>query len=205
MATPQRARLVVLISGTGTALQALLDATVDPTFPAQVVAVGADRPDAAGLGRARKAGVETFVVSPGEASRAQWDRALADVIAGYEPDLVVCAGFMRLLGERVLKLGGGDRIINIHPALLPSFPGAHAVRDAIAYGVKVTGATVHIVDAGIDSGPVLAQEAVDVREDDDEESLHERIKLVEHRLLIDVVTAMSRRELVVSGRRATIK
>ncbi len=129
---------------------------------------------------------------------------MAKAIAGYQPDLVVCAGFMKLLGASVLELCG-MRIINTHPALLPAFPGTHAVRDALAYGVKVTGATIHIVDAGIDSGPVLAQEAVDVREDDDEESLHGRIKLVEHRLLIEAVATLARREIAVSGRRVTVK
>ncbi len=200
----ERARLVVLISGTGTTLQALLDAASDNDYPAEIVAVGTDRADAPGLVRATTAGVDTFVVAPEGLTRPQWDQALSEAIASYKPDLVVCAGFMRLLGEHVLNQTG-DKIINTHPALLPSFPGAHAVRDALAYGVKVTGCTIHIVDAGVDSGPVLAQESVVVYEDDDEESLHSRIKVVEQRLLPEVVSSLSRNDFVVSGRKVTIQ
>lgn len=194
-----RARLVVLISGTGSNLQALIDAT-GADYPAQVVAVGADRAGIAGLDRATAAGIPTFVVNPGEYSdRDAWDQALALEIQGYEPDWVVSAGFMRILREHVLR-AFPDRIVNTHPALLPAFPGAHAVRDAIAYGVKVTGCTVHLVDAGVDTGPVLAQASVELLRDDDEESLHERIKVLERELLVDTIGQLCRQSLSISGR-----
>jgi phosphoribosylglycinamide formyltransferase-1 len=180
-------RLVVLVSGSGTNLQAILDACQDPAYGCQVVAVGAQKDGTGGVDRAKAAGVDTFVVPFAHyPDRADWDAALADAIAPYEPDLVVLAGFMRLLGEPVLERFPG-RVINTHPALLPSFPGAHAVRDALAYGVKVTGASVIQVDAGIDTGPILAQVAVAVRADDDEETLHERIKVAERTLLVHTV------------------
>lgn len=198
-----RARLVVLISGAGTNLQALLDAATDADFPAQVVAVGSDRADATGLTRAGAAGVRTFVVSPKDfEDRAAWDKAIAAQIAAYEPDWIISAGFMKILGPAALAIVP-NRIVNTHPALLPSFPGAHAVADALAYGVKVTGCTVHLVDAGIDTGPVLAQVAVDVLADDDQESLHERIKTVERRLLVEVVAALCRNQIQISGRKVT--
>ena len=190
VSAPARARLVVLVSGGGTNLQALLDAIdADPSFPAEVVAVGADREDIAGLERAELAEISTFVVKVEDfLDRADWDDALTEFTAIFEPDLVVSAGFMKILGARFLNR---FTVVNTHPALLPAFPGAHAVRDALAYGVKVTGCTVHLVDAGIDTGPVIAQSAVEVREDDDEETLHERIKVVERELLVDVVRALS--------------
>lgn len=184
------ARLVVLVSGAGTNLQALLEACADPAYGAQVVAVGADRPDIVGLSRAEAAGVPTFVEAVREyPTREAWDEALTGAVAAHEPDLVVSAGFMKILGARFL-----DRftVVNTHPALLPAFPGAHAVRDALAHGVKVTGCTVHFVDSGVDTGPIIAQEAVPVRWHDDEESLHERIKEVERRLFIDVVGRLVR-------------
>ncbi|ROO90165.1 phosphoribosylglycinamide formyltransferase-1 [Actinocorallia herbida] len=184
------ARLVVLVSGAGTNLQALLDACADPAYGAQVVAVGADRPGIAGLDRAERAGLPTFVAQVGDfPSRAAWDEALTALVAEHEPDLVVSAGFMKILGPRFL-----DRftVVNTHPALLPAFPGAHAVRDALAYGVKVTGCTVHFVDAGVDTGPIIAQETVKVGWHDDEESLHEKIKQVERRLFIDVIGRLAR-------------
>lgn len=183
------ARVVVLVSGEGTLLQALLDAqdgAVPPPFT--VAAVGADRPGAAGLERARRRGVPTFVVAPGQhPDRAAWDAALAAALAAHEPDLVVLAGFMRLVGPAVLGRFGG-RILNSHPSLLPAFPGASAVRDALAHGVKVTGCTVILVDAGVDTGPVVAQRAVEVLDGDDEAALHERIKVAERALLVDVVS-----------------
>ena len=198
------AKLVVLISGSGTNLQALLDATAQPDFPARVVAVGADRADAAGLDRAERAGVATFVVDPKAfADRSEWDVALADAIAEFRPDWVVSAGFMRILGPKVLQQHQ-HRIVNTHPALLPSFPGAHAVRDALAYRVTVTGCTVHLVDAGIDTGPVLAQQAVSVQPDDTEESLHERIKSVERILLVNVVQQLCSHDVKVIGREVVI-
>jgi phosphoribosylglycinamide formyltransferase-1 len=180
-------RLVVLVSGSGTNLQALLDACRDPAYGCQVVAVGAQKRGTGGIDRAAAAGVDTFVVPFADyPDRADWDEALADAIASYEPDLLVLAGFMRLLGPPVLDRFPG-RVVNTHPALLPAFPGAHAVRDALAYGVKVTGVTVHQVDAGIDTGPILAQVAVSVRPDDDEDTLHERIKVAERTLLVNTV------------------
>jgi phosphoribosylglycinamide formyltransferase-1 len=184
-----RGRVVVLLSGTGSLCAALLAATDDPAYPADVVAVGADR-EAAGLEHARARGIPTFVCALRDhADRAQWDRALAGAIAAYEPDLVVSAGFMKIVGPAVLEAFGG-RLINTHPALLPAFPGAHAVRDALAAGVAVTGTTVHLVDAGVDTGPVLAQREVAVRPDDDEASLHERIKDVERELLVQTVAEL---------------
>lgn len=178
-------RLVVLVSGSGTLLQALLDSAADGSLPAQVVAVGADREDIEGLRRAERAGVPTFVVPVGRyEDRGQWDAALAASIADHTPDLVVTAGFMKILGPAVL---GSWTVINTHPALLPSFPGAHGVRDALAHGVKVTGCTCHVVDAGVDTGPIIAQRAVPVEDDDTEETLHERIKLEEREMLVDVL------------------
>ncbi|WP_147945178.1 MULTISPECIES: phosphoribosylglycinamide formyltransferase [Microbispora] len=191
-------RLVVLVSGSGTNLQALLDAAADDAFGAAVVAVGADRTGIEGLARAERAGVPTFVERVGDhPTRDEWDEGLAGRIAEHKPDLVVSAGFMKILGPRVL---GAFPVVNTHPALLPAFPGAHAVRDALAYGVRVTGCTVHLVDAGVDTGPVIAQEAVPVREGDDEESLHERIKTVERRLLVETVGRMAREGWTLTGR-----
>ncbi|WP_346620072.1 phosphoribosylglycinamide formyltransferase [Blastococcus montanus] len=183
---PARARVVVLLSGTGSLCAALLDATDDPAYPATVVAVGADR-EAPGLEHARRRGLPTFVCALGDhPDRAAWDRALADRIAGFAPDLVVSAGFMKIVGPAVLA-GFEGRLVNTHPALLPAFPGAHAVRDALAAGATVTGATVHLVDAGVDTGPVLAQRQVPVLPGDDEPRLHQRIKDVERELLVETV------------------
>jgi phosphoribosylaminoimidazolecarboxamide formyltransferase/IMP cyclohydrolase len=185
------ARLVVLASGSGTLLQALLDAAADAAYPAEIVAVVADR-DAPAVERGARAGVPTAVVRPAEhPDRDGWNRALLTAVRAHEPDLVVCAGFMRILGPDFLN-GIGCPIVNTHPALLPSFPGAHAVRDALAHGVKITGTTVHLVDAGVDTGPILAQEAVPVRPGDTEASLHERIKNSERRLLVGTVEALVR-------------
>ncbi|GAA0387584.1 phosphoribosylglycinamide formyltransferase [Acrocarpospora corrugata] len=181
---------MVLVSGSGTNLQALLDAAADDAFGAAVVAVGADRDGIEGLARAERAAVPTFVTRVGDhATRAAWDAALAARIAEHKPDLVVSAGFMKILGPSVLDVWP---VVNTHPALLPAFPGAHAVRDALAYGVRVTGCTVHLVDSGVDTGPVIAQEAVAVLDGDDEDSLHERIKTVERRMLVEVVGRMAR-------------
>ncbi|WP_055482903.1 phosphoribosylglycinamide formyltransferase [Sphaerimonospora mesophila] len=195
-------RLVVLVSGSGTNLQALLDATASAAFGARVVAVGADRHGIEGLARAERAGVQTFVEQVSDyANRDEWDAALAARIAEHRPDLVVSAGFMKILGPRVLA---AFPVVNTHPALLPAFPGAHAVRDALAYGVRLTGCTVHLVDAGVDTGPVIAQEAVAVREGDDEQTLHERIKTVERGLLVEVVGRMAREGWAVTGRTVRI-
>jgi phosphoribosylglycinamide formyltransferase 1 len=199
------ARLVVLVSGSGTNLQALLDATAtDPDYGARIVAVGADRDGIAGLERAERAGLPTFTVRVKDhADRAAWDLALAEATAAYRPDLVVSAGFMKIVGKEFLARFGG-RFLNTHPALLPSFPGAHGVRDALAYGVKVTGCTVHFVDDGVDTGPVIAQGVVEVRPDDTEDALHERIKDVERRLLVDVVGRLSRDGYRIEGRKVLI-
>ena len=192
------ARLVVLASGEGTVLQALLDASEDPAYGAVVVAVGADRDGTRALERAGSR--PTFVLRVGDfAERSGWDVAFAEELARWEPDLVVCAGFMKVLGPAVVGRFGG-RIVNTHPALLPSFPGAHAVRDALAYGVKVTGTTVHFVDEGVDTGPVIAQEAVAILPGDTEDALHRRIKDVEHRLYVDTVGRLARSRWTVQGR-----
>ena len=199
-----RTRLVVLVSGSGTNLQALLDASADPAYPAEVVAVGADTARIAGLDRAAAAGLPSFVVPLADhADRAGWDAALADAVAAHDPDWVVCAGFMRILGAGFLDRFP-ERVINTHPALLPSFPGAHGVRDTLAYGVKVTGCTVHLVDSGVDTGPVLAQGTVPVEPGDDETSLHDRIKTVERSLLVGTVAALAVHGCTVTGRKASI-
>ena len=197
------ARIVVLASGTGSLLQALIAATHTDGYPATIVAVGVDR-DCAATEHAAAAGIAHFRVALRDhADRAAWDRALTEAVAAHEPDLVVSAGFMKILGPAFMERFGG-RIINTHPALLPSFPGAHAVRDALAYGVRVTGSTVHLVDGGVDTGPILAQEPVVVHADDDEAALHERIKTVERRLLAEVVAAVALRGVVSDGRKAVI-
>ncbi len=185
-------RLVVLVSGSGTLLQALLDASTAGELDAEVVAVGSDRADAYGLVRAELAGIPTFVhpLAKG-ADRAAWDAKLTELVAGHAPDLVVSAGFMKLVGQTFLGRFAG-RMINTHPALLPAFAGRHAVRDTLAHKVKVAGATVFIVDAGVDTGEILAQEAVPVLPGDTEETLHERIKVVERRMLVDSINALSR-------------
>jgi phosphoribosylglycinamide formyltransferase-1 len=193
---------VVLASGTGSLLQSLIAAAVDD-YPARIVAVGVDR-DCAAVGHAEAAGIPAFRVGLRDhADRAAWDRALTKATDAHQPDLIVSAGFMKILGPEFLDRFGG-RIINTHPALLPSFPGAHAVPEALAYGVKITGSTVHLVDAGVDTGPILAQEPVPVLESDDESSLHERIKTVERRLLVEVLAAVATRGVISDGRKAVI-
>lgn len=197
---PTQARVVVLVSGTGTNLAALLAAHAEPAYGARVVGVVSDRPGAGGLEVARAAGVPTAVVAPADfPDRTAWDCGLAQAAAVFDPALVVTAGFMRILGPAFLGRFT-DRVVNTHPALLPAFPGAHAVRDALAHGAKVTGCTVHVVDAGVDSGPIIAQRAVDVRDDDDEAALHERIKAVERTLLVDVVGRIARGGMRLDGR-----
>lgn len=196
------ARLVVLASGTGSLLESVLAAAVGD-YPARVVAVGTDR-ECRALEIGSGAGVATFTTQVRDhADRAAWDVALTEAVAAHEPDLVVSAGFMKILGPTFLARFQG-RVLNTHPALLPSFPGAHAVSEALAYGVRVTGSTVHLVDAGTDTGPILAQEPVAVLESDDESSLHERIKVVERRLLVDVIAAVALRGVTWSGRKAAI-
>jgi phosphoribosylglycinamide formyltransferase-1 len=192
------AGIVVLVSGSGTLLQALIDASLDPAYGVRILAVGADRDDIEGLRRAERANIETFVCRVRDfPDRVAWDAGLAAEIASRAPEFVVTAGFMKILGPATLR----DRtILNTHPALLPSFPGAHAVRDALAHGVKITGTTAHLVDAGIDTGPILAQRAVEVLADDTEESLHERIKVQERELLVELVGQLGRDELGLPGR-----
>lgn len=192
--------VVVLVSGAGTNLQALLDASRAASYGVRVVAVGADRPGIEGLARAERAGVPAFVCRVGDyPDRASWDEALTTAVAAYDPALVVGAGFMRILGPVFLARFAG-RIVNTHPALLPSFPGAHGVRDAMAYGVKVTGCTCHLVDGGVDTGPIIAQRVVEIGPDDTEESLHERIKVAERDMLVDCVGRMAREGYAVAGR-----
>jgi len=192
------------VSGAGTNLQALLDACADPDYGAQVVAVGADRKNIEGLARAERAGVPTFVLQvPDYPDRAAWDGALADAVAEYEPDLVVLAGFMKLVGSAFLERLGA-RTVNTHPALSPAFPGMHGPRDALAYGVKVTGCTLFIVDDGVDTGPIVAQRTVEVLDADDEASLHERIKVVEREMLVNAVGRMVRDGWSVTDRKVTL-
>ena len=198
------ARLVVLVSGTGTNLQALLDACEQEPYGAAVVAVGADRTGIEGLARAERAGIPVFTHRIEDfSSRDRWNHALTESCASHRPDLVISAGFMKLVGQDFLARFAG-RFINTHPSLLPAFPGMHGVRDALAYGVKVTGCTVFLVDAGTDTGPVIAQAAVDVREDDDVTSLHERIKVAERALLVDTVGRMVRDGWSVRGRKVKV-
>ncbi|MBW8799300.1 MAG: phosphoribosylglycinamide formyltransferase [Streptomyces sp.] len=207
-AKPVAKRLVVLVSGSGTNLQALLDAIAEngaEAYGAEVVAVGADRAGIEGLARAERAGIPTFVTRVKDfGTRDEWDRALAEAVAAHEPDLVVSAGFMKIVGKEFLARFGG-RTVNTHPALLPSFPGAHGVRDALAYGARVTGCTVHFVDDGVDTGPIIAQGVVEVRDEDDESALHERIKDVERRLLVEVVGRIARNGYRIEGRKVVIQ
>lgn len=193
---------MVLASGTGSLLESLLAAAVGE-YPARVVAVGADRSCRA-LDVAADHGIPGYTVRLGDQhDRDAWDAAITAATAQHQPDLVVSAGFMKILGPQFLSRFIG-RVVNTHPALLPAFPGAHAVPDALAYGVRVTGCTVHLVDAGVDTGPILAQEAIAVSDGDDEASLHERIKVVERRLLVDVLAAMATRGVTWNGRKAAL-
>lgn len=196
------ARLVVLASGTGSLLKSLLDAAVGD-YPARVVALGVDR-ECRAAQIAADAGVPVYTVPLRDyPDRATWDAAITAATAAHSPDFVVSAGFMKILGNQFLTRFPG-RVVNTHPALLPAFPGAHAVPAALEYGARVTGCTVHLVDAGMDTGPVLAQEAVAIEDGDDEQTLHERIKVVERRLLVDVLAALATRGVTWSGRKAVI-
>jgi phosphoribosylglycinamide formyltransferase-1 len=196
--------VVVLVSGCGSNLQALIDAAADPAYGVRIAAVGADRGDIEALARARRAGIPTFVCRLADFdTRAEWDAALASKVAAYRPDLVVLAGFMKLTGEAFLGQFGG-RTLNTHPALSPSFPGVSGPKDALEYGVKVTGCTLFIIDAGVDTGPIVAQKAVEVRADDTVELLHERIKTAERQLLVDYVGRMVRNGFSVTERKVTI-
>ena len=198
------ARLVVLVSGTGTNLQALLDACQDETYGARVVAVGADRDGIEGLARAERAGVPTFVHRVGDfETRDDWDAALTRAVAGHSPDLVVSAGFLKLVGKTFLDEFGG-RFVNTHNALLPSFPGIHGPRDALEYGVRIAGATLFVVDEGVDTGVIVDQVAVPVEDDDDVDSLTERIKVAERTMLVETVGRMVREGFTVTGRKVRI-
>jgi phosphoribosylglycinamide formyltransferase 1 len=202
VATPLR--VAVLVSGTGTNLQALLDACAVDGYGARVVVVGADRPNTLAIDRAQQVGVPTFVLAVSQfVDRAAWDDALAEAVAEHSPDLVVLAGFMKLVGKAFMTRFS-ERIVNTHPALSPSFPGMHAVREALDYGVRVTGCTLFFVDEGIDTGPILAQRSVAVLDGDDEATLHERIKIVERELLVDTVGTMAREGWTVTGRKVSI-
>jgi phosphoribosylglycinamide formyltransferase-1 len=199
-----QSRLVVLASGTGTNLQALIDACASDSYGARVVAVGADRAGITALARAQAAGITTFTLQVRDfPARGDWDRALAEACAGFEPDLIILAGFMKLVGPDFLAKFDG-RVINTHPALLPSFPGMHGVRDALAHGAKVSGCTVFLVDAGTDSGPIIAQATVPVHDDDNETALHERIKVAERALLVETVGRLVRDGWSVQGRKVRI-
>jgi phosphoribosylglycinamide formyltransferase-1 len=198
------ARLAVLVSGAGSNLQALLEACSDPSYGAAVVVVGADRDGIRALDVAAAAGVPSFVERIGDyTARADWDEAVTRRIASYDPDLVISAGFLKLVGRAFLARFG-DRYINTHNALLPAFPGIHGPRDALAYGVKVSGATLFFVDDGVDTGPIVAQVAVPVEDDDTEDNLTERIKSAERRQLVEWVGRLVREGWSISGRKVTI-
>lgn len=201
---PEPRDIVVLVSGSGTNLQALIDAiAAEPLYGVRIAAVGADRDGIEGLARAQRAGIPTFVCRVEDyPSRAEWDAALAVQVAAYRPVLVVSAGFMKILGPAFLE--SGFTTINTHPALLPAFPGAHGVRDALDYGVKVTGCTCHVVDSGVDTGPIIDQAVVGVEDDDTVESLHERIKASERSLLVETVGRMVRDGFTIHQRKVTL-
>lgn len=193
---------MVLASGTGSLLNSMITAAVGD-YPARIVAVGVDR-DCPATDIAAQAAIPTFTVRLGDhPTRDAWDAAITDATAAHQPDLIVSAGFMKILGPQFLSRYYG-RVLNTHPALLPAFAGAHGVADALAYGVKVTGCTVHLVDAGTDTGPILAQQSVPVLDGDDVATLHERIKVTERRLLVDVVAAMATGGVTLTGRKATL-
>lgn len=197
----QTFRVVVLVSGGGSNLAALLEAAADPGYGAEVVAVGADRPGTGGADIARLAGLPTFEVALGDFdSREDWDRELTAQVAAHAPDLVVSAGFLKLCGPVFLARFAG-RYVNTHNALLPAFPGIHGPRDALSYGVRLAGATLFFVDAGVDTGPILAQVAVPVHEDDDEAILTERIKVAERAQLVACVGRLAREGWHIEGRR----
>lgn len=187
-------RIVVLASGGGTLLQSILDAAHAGLVPVEVAAVFTDR-ECEAVARAQKSGVMAGVVPVADyADRGAWDEALSAAVAEQAPDLVVSAGFMKILGPRFIDTFGG-RTINTHPALLPAFPGAHGVRDALAYGVKITGCTVHLVDAGVDTGPILAQRALGINVDETEDQLHERIKVLERELIVATLVGIATGEI----------
>lgn len=197
-------RLVVLVSGAGTNLQALLEACSHDDYRAEVVAVGADRDGIEALERAERFSVPWFVhrVS-GFADRQAWDAAMTQSCTAFEPDLVVSAGFLKLAGPSFLAAFGG-RYLNTHPALLPAFPGMHGPADALEYGVKLSGATLFLVDAGVDTGPIVAQTAVPVEDDDTVDALHERIKVAERQMLVDTVGRIARHGFTTTDRKVRL-
>ncbi len=192
--------IAVLVSGTGSNLQAIIDAAEDPGYGATVVVVISDRPDVKALDRAATAGIPAEVVDWSDyESRDQFSLAICDIADRHKAQALILAGFMRVLAPVAIDRFP-NRIINIHPALLPSFPGAHAVRDSLVHGVAVTGVTIHFVDEQVDHGPIIYQEAVPVLPDDDEATLRARLHEVEHRIYPEVVDALARGRLVVDGR-----
>lgn len=196
--------VVVLVSGSGTLLQALIDAAVDPAYGVRIAAVGTDRADVEGLARAERAGIPTFVCRTRDfPDRRSWDAELTDLVAAYDPALVISAGFLKLVGEHFLTRYGG-RYLNSHNALLPSFPGMHGPADALEYGVKVTGATLFVVDEGVDTGAIVAQAVVNVLDADTVDTLTERIKSVERPQLVDYVGRMAREGFTVHQRKVNI-
>ena len=202
--TDGRTRVVVLVSGGGSNLKALLDAHDGAGYGARIVGVVTDNPAAGAIELAKDAQVPCVVVNPKDFdTRDLWNKALADAVAVFSPGLVVSAGFMRILGASFLARFGG-KTINTHPALLPSFPGAHGVRDAMAYGVKVTGCTLHVVDEGTDTGPIIAQATVEVLDADSQDSLHERIKVVERALIVEWVDKLCRHGFTVAERQVRL-
>lgn len=195
-----RVRIVLLASGSGTLTQSVIDAFADGARGVDIVAIGADSATAEVLARAEQHSIPSFVVRPKDfADRDEWNAALKDTVAGLAPDWVVSAGFMRILGASFVE-AFPSRIINTHPALLPSFPGAHGVRDALAHGVKLTGGTIHLVDTGVDTGPIITQYAVPIGDDDTEETVHENIKAREREELVRLLAHLAHTDLVVDGR-----
>lgn len=204
MSAQARARLVVLVSGTGSNMKAIMEASKDPSYGAQIVAVGADRANIVGLDIAREAGIPTFVHELASySSREEWDIAVRDSVAHYKPDIVVLAGFLKILSEDFLA-AFPQRVINTHNSLLPAFPGVHGPADALAYGVKVTGATLFVVDPGMDTGAILGQVTCPVEPEDTVDSLLDRIKEVERVQLVEIVGRMARHGWWVKGRHAGI-
>jgi phosphoribosylglycinamide formyltransferase 1 len=194
-------RIAVLVSGSGTNLQALLD---HPVCGPRIALVLSDRPDVKALERGASDGIESAVLEPKDfEDRKTFDRAVVDLLRDRGIDVVVSAGYMRMLGPAVLEAYGG-RWLNVHPSLLPAFPGTSGVADALTYGVRVTGVTVFFVDEGMDTGPVVLQEAIEVREDDDRDSLEARVHEVEHRLLPAATAALVEGRIRVDGRKVTI-
>jgi phosphoribosylglycinamide formyltransferase-1 len=205
MPRPEPLRIGVLASGRGTNLQAIIDAIEAGRLDARIAVVVSDKADAPALDRARKHGAKALFVNPRDFSdRESFDRGVAAVLAEHKVELVCLAGFMRILTPAFLA-AFPDRVMNIHPALLPSFPGLHAQRRALEHGVKVSGATVHFVDEGVDSGPIILQVAVPVRDDDTEESLSERILAEEHKIYPKAIQLFAEGRLQIEGRRVVIE